>query len=342
MPYLWTDSDQINKFMRGRQQIKVGAVIGENDVNFDELTAQEFENEAVSDITIELSPVFAKPPDKDDNNGVGATATATISNGGMVTSIAVDNMGSGYDNIPAIVITGGGGECATAVATISDSGEVQSISVTSGGKDYSSVPTVTIVGRAPNPMLARMAAKLTAAKIGTVWVGSAEGWIPNWSLWYYNDVFASLFRLMLSVDYIVNKDRSGNIDTDVVITGGGGGGAIGEVSIENGEVESITVIDGGQNYTSEPVVTIDSPPVNGTTATADAVIATDGENEGQVIAFTITDSGSGYPVTSNSLIPSPLSGLSFRPDYAGAGLSDMLILAKPRFTFIDRDNVNNT
>ena len=328
--YLWSDTEQINRYIQGRKVIVVGETRGEGNINFPEDAAKEYENEAVNDIYIQLSVMFDRPPSKasaqatisggvltgitvrdsgdgyteaptvviSGGGGTGATAEATIAGkvrsiritnagvgytsaptveitgGGsttpatataeisdeegndpdrMVINVRISNPGSGYTSAPTVVISGGGGTGATAEAIISSN---VNINLTNGGSGYTSGPTVTISGGViPNPMLSRYAAKLTAAKIGAVYVGTSEGYVPNWILWYNNEVFASLFRLMLSVDYEVKAARSA------------------------------------------------SPPANTT------------------------------------LIPRTLEGLSFRPNYAGIGLPDMLVLAKPRFTFIDRDAV---
>jgi uncharacterized protein len=49
--------------------------------------------------------------------GVGATAEAVISAGGVVTSIKITNPGSGYTTVPTIALTGGAGAGATGTAT---------------------------------------------------------------------------------------------------------------------------------------------------------------------------------------------------------------------------------
>ena len=76
-------------------------------------------------------------------NGSGATGTATLG-GGTVVSIAVVNPGSGYTDPPIATISGGGGSGATATVTINAGGQVVSITVTSPGAGYTSKPTVTI------------------------------------------------------------------------------------------------------------------------------------------------------------------------------------------------------
>lgn len=59
-----------------------------------------------------------------------------------VSSITIDNAGSGYTDIPTITITGGGGTGAAASATIFN-GQIQAVTVTSIGRDYTTAPTVT-------------------------------------------------------------------------------------------------------------------------------------------------------------------------------------------------------
>ena len=249
--YLWSDTDQINRYIQGRKAIMVGDTAGERgqgDINFSESAAKEYENEAVNDIGIELSVMFNRPPSK-------ASAVATIDASKVVTDITVRDSGDGYTEAPTVTIgePPSGGSAAQATASISD-GQV-SISLTDGGSGYTETPTITISGGViPNLMLSRFAAKLTAAKIGAVYVGTSEGYVPNWILWYNNEVFASLFRLMLSVDYFVKSCR--------------------------------------------PTAPLDT-----------------------------------------TLIPTTLHGLTFRPEYSGIGLADMLVLAKPRFTFIDRGSI---
>ncbi len=69
-------------------------------------------------------------------------------------------------------------------------------------------------------------------------------------------------------------------------------------------VNSIAVTAGGSGYTSTPTVTIDSPPVGGTQATATAVIETNPANSlyGQVTEIDVTDGGSGYKANPNVTI----------------------------------------
>lgn len=60
-----------------------------------------------------------------------------------VRSVTVTNGGSGYINIPAVTITGGGGTGARATANINN-GQVTSINMVDGGTGYTTAPTITV------------------------------------------------------------------------------------------------------------------------------------------------------------------------------------------------------
>lgn len=81
--------------------------------------------------------------------GTPATATATIS-GGAVTSITINNGGSGYTSAPTVNFYGGGpvingGSKARATATISG-GVVTGITINNGGSGYTAAPAITVSG----------------------------------------------------------------------------------------------------------------------------------------------------------------------------------------------------
>ena len=49
-----------------------------------------------------------------------------------------------------------------------------------------------------NVDLERMAAKLTASKIGTSRIGSGIGNVPDWTIRYKNEVFSQLIRMLIN------------------------------------------------------------------------------------------------------------------------------------------------
>ena len=60
-----------------------------------------------------------------------------------VTSITIDNAGTGYNNVPTVTLSGGGGTGATATASVFN-GAITAITITNQGTGYTSSPTVTI------------------------------------------------------------------------------------------------------------------------------------------------------------------------------------------------------
>ena len=90
--------------------------------------------------------VFATP----HQPGIPAQAYAVCENG-VVTSIVVQNAGSGYLAPPQVDIIGDGSG-ATARAVLSDTGSVESIEVTNGGSGYWVVPNAGVNTGTPYPV----------------------------------------------------------------------------------------------------------------------------------------------------------------------------------------------
>jgi len=86
--------------------------------------------------------------------GVGGAANVATAHshltGDAVTSVDIDDGGSGYTTAPTVTFSGGGGTGAVATATITGDA-VTAINVTSGGSGYTSAPTVTISGGMGDP-----------------------------------------------------------------------------------------------------------------------------------------------------------------------------------------------
>jgi hypothetical protein len=74
----------------------------------------------------------------DNRQGQGATATATVSNAGVVTDITVNAPGTGYQGAARIIIVGNGSG-AQATSTINANGGIGSITVTAGGAGYTPI-----------------------------------------------------------------------------------------------------------------------------------------------------------------------------------------------------------
>lgn len=73
----------------------------------------------------------------------GMDTTEITAGGDNVTSVAVNNAGARYLEVPAVTFSGGGGSSAAATATIAG-GVVTAVTITNTGTGYTSVPTVAI------------------------------------------------------------------------------------------------------------------------------------------------------------------------------------------------------
>lgn len=75
--------------------------------------------------------------------GSGALATPIFNVSGALTSIRVDNTGSGYTSAPTITFNGVGGTLAVVGAATISSDKVRTVIITNPGTGYTGVPTVT-------------------------------------------------------------------------------------------------------------------------------------------------------------------------------------------------------
>ena len=173
--------------------------------------------------------------------GVGRTATAQpIINTGYISEIFLNNDGSGFSSAPLVSISTSpntlSGSDATAVAFTTSRANITSVEkilITNAGFGYTEAPTITFTGGGGIGVAATCSIKTSGKGV---------------------------------LRYIVSDGGIGfgTVPT-VTVSGGGGTGAVGLASIGINdtqgfnEVKNIFVINPGQNYTSEPTVTISDP-----------------------------------------------------------------------------------
>ena len=242
---------------------------------------------------VDVTRTVPSPVTLTGGRGSGATATATLGGGALIT-LAVTNGGSGYTAAPTVSFSGGGGSGATATATILG-GVVTGLIVDNGGSNYTSAPTVVLSSGGGTGATATAAVSV---------------------------------RRPLTALTVTNGGSGYTVAPAVVLSGGGGTGATATATISGGVVTGFTVANGGSNYTSAPSVslaigtgatatatvvsgavtalTVTSGGSNYTTAPIVAVsggtgaIATATLVNGSVTGFTITNGGSGYAPTVTS------------------------------------------
>jgi hypothetical protein len=258
-------------------------------------------------------------------DGAGATATATISGGGVI-AVVVSNPGAGYTSQPTIGVTTGSG--ATASVRIKPT-SVSSIQLTNnGGASYVSVPSVVVAPLGSGATVASVFMKavsvslvspgvgyrqgdqlLTSGGIGTASAAievlrvDAAGHILTFALvnpGQYsvlpilssnNSVGGSgigaSWNLVMGIAGVSLVSGGSGYTTNPLVTfqGGGGEGANGYATLTGGSVSGVVISDPGTGYTAIPTAVISA----GTGATAQATLVPT-----TVSTISVTDGGSGY------------------------------------------------
>lgn len=194
-------------------------------------------------------------------NGVQATAELIIN--GEVQEVYVINPGSGYIGTPSITVTKAPGDNVytgdnfreAVLEPIVVNGKITKVRILDSGIGYTKQPSYTIItnGQITNAVLELF----VAGPIGQVQINN----------------FGSLYNQPPS--YSFKK----------------GVGASGVVSVSNGKIADIQVVNGGQEYNSRPQVTVIDSSGNGQGA---VVIANYNEQSRQVEGFTVINSGINY------------------------------------------------
>ncbi|OWK40279.1 proprotein convertase P-domain-containing protein [Fimbriiglobus ruber] len=247
-----------------------------------------------------------------------AAATATLAGTG-VGAINLTTGGSGYEVVPTVYITGGGGTGATAVASVSPAGVVTGITVTNPGTGYTVAPTVVIADQVQagaattftvtavdhfgnvatsytgTPVFTSSDTKAAFAPASYTFTSGTGSGFDNGTHTFVDGVTfattgvqatatAALTGTGVGPITLTNAGSGYTTNPNVIITGGGGTGA---TAVASHPVQSITLTNAGSGYTSTPTVTITGG--GGTGATATAIIS-----GGQVTGFTLLTNGTGY------------------------------------------------
>lgn len=211
-----------------------------------------------------------------------------------VSSITLDNQGSGYIYSPIISFTSGSPvESATASATLASYGNILDIFNTTPGSGYTDVPTVSIVSNGSNAtagVIIYKAVNISVVNpgnnyhVGDILTVTGGTFTINTTA-IVSDVDMSTGSI-LSVSLSNPGKYTGlpSSPTSTVVIPGGGQGAT--VSVLFG-IESIMLSNGGSGYTSPPLVKINSS--SGTGATAISSVT-----GGTLSNITVTNPGISY------------------------------------------------
>lgn len=217
--------------------------------------------------------------------GNGASARAYVT-GGAVTSIIVTNSGSGFLGQPSVVAISGVN--ATAKARLIPT-TVNSINITQNAT-YTSQPTITIDAVGNGATVQTVFMKIVSVDLVNAGIGYKQG---------DNLLVSGGYCTQATEIQVLTVNTNGNILTFNIINNGNytslpslasnnvqGGGGIGASFNLVAGLSSLTLGNGGNGYTTPPLVIIDG---NGSEAAAYGTIS-----GGSVTGFVVTNSGSGY------------------------------------------------
>ena len=283
-----------------------------------------------------------------------ATATAALNSSGVVTGITVTNAGTGYISAPTVAIANNFPilENNTAPVTINLSNitagpgdSMQSVTVVATSSEPAVIPNPAVTYTNPSTtgsLTFTPTANVSGVVTITVTVMDNGGNANGGSDTVTETFYVTITPVNLPPTFTVASppailESSTPAQQMVPVTGisvGQGDTATASATINNGAVSAITITNGGIGYTSAsvPTVTIQSPPMGGTQATAIAVV----NSNGVVTGITITDPGSGYTsaptvriddgetltvtATSNNLVLIPSPTFSFTDPHDTTGV----------------------
>lgn len=270
-------------------------------------------------------------------NGGGYVSTepapaVTFATEGIISSITVQNQGTGYVEAPVVSIVDTNGVGATAVASVS-AGKVTAVTLTSKGYGYVN-PTITFVGGGDDATGATATAvvRSTVQEFGGV-TPTAHAILSGGSITGITvETAGSGYMTQPTVSIVAAEGDAGTGATatavrsggevlsftitstgsgyssspTVNLVGGGGNGATATANVVGGAITSITVDDGGSGYLSAPTVTITDS--TGSSATATAVVS-----GSSITGITVNNAGTGYKVAPTVTI----TGAADTPAVAG-------------------------
>ena len=241
-------------------------------------------------------------------SGSGATANITVNGAGVVTSVAINNAGTGYaanDQLTVLASSigdGAGSGFGLKVATV---GGLGAIATSTTDKTYSGVAltggsgtgataniTVDINGVVTSATIANPGTGYTAADVLQVAgadIGNAAGTGFSLTAATVNSGLINANTIAGGTGYGVSHTYSG-----VALTGGSGSGATADITTDiNGVVTSATLVNAGTGYTSTDVLSVAGADIGNAGGTGFAMTV-GSVYSGVIATSSLTTPGSGY------------------------------------------------
>ena len=246
----------------------------------------------VNDVTVTFSA---------SQRGITATGNAIISSNGVLSAINMSLRGYGYNSVPAVVLTGGGGNGTACVIATLSAGQLQTVSLLSSGNNYSSLSNVEISGGSGATATLGIHYKVVNLQLnsgGTNYgpAGSAANIVFSGNLAVGgNHATANLVVTgNVITGYVLTSSGNGYIGAPNVIInrrdGNTGSAASFTANIGYGIVDSITLVSNGTPvHTVTPTITLNK---NSTTYSNSSEVATaNARMTAQIDSITVNSSG---------------------------------------------------
>lgn len=244
----------------------------------------------------------------DPPGNVGASATATISASGSVSSFTVTNSGVGYTVAPVVTVIAPIHASAVGSGNTGALGAITGVTTDSAGIGYLQVPTITFAD--PITFSFNSNSQINAGTDRITLGGGTQPYQNDTQIRYNvgaGNTAGNIFGLTdQTVYFVVNSDG-----TSVQVAATQGGAAInlsttvasetnffqgltatGDINVlPNGTVGFVTITSGGSGYTDDPSILYGNTGI--VTATATAVLS-----GSEVDSITVDTAGSGYTLAS--------------------------------------------
>lgn len=193
--------------------------------------------------------------------GGGTSARGTVNLAYRIVGVTITSPGDGYDSLRPVEIVGGGGSNANIRAELRN-GKLYSLTIIQKGTGFTSVPTINIIN-----------GNNSFGNGATATVTLGEGYISGVDI----DAGGTGYTSIPSVEFVDNSFEGsllGTIDgtgkfTDIRIDNAGsyyssapivvphpngtGSGAIATVTVKNGSLDTVTLVNGGTGYNTNEI-----------------------------------------------------------------------------------------
>lgn len=266
--YLWKYMYTVPSFKRSRfsslSYIPVQTSLSDSFYNKGSIDAVIVENQGAGYGDVQLTTVNVTGA----TTGAGATGHLVVNGTGTITSVVVDNGGSGYTAGVRITVTSGTGTGAVLTPVIVG-GVVTSVTVTAGGSGYSAANPVsfTVGGAQVVPDVSRVTGAITNVRIVDPGIGYSSTVTLTVVAASGTGAYGHSTAILKGIVYqgkiqrVTIEDPGVNYPADTattILVQGDGEGAVFTPVVQDGKIVDVIVENSGVGYTSAILTVIGS------------------------------------------------------------------------------------